>query len=376
MALSITGRRARTMAILGIAMAVSATPAVAEAPYLQGERMAREGRVIGEKPDETSTNVSGMACRQPDTLNDPLDCLLIDDQRSAAQRVRIDGHRMMVLDQHVPLLGATAPGREAAGRAPRLTTCPGGERAFRDLDGEGVAFAPSDDGGHFYVTGSHGCGRSNGRFRASSFLIARVPVDRRGVLGLPVLSWRLTDALFAAPVLAPFVGRSVNEANGLNIEGLAFSGGELQVGFRAPTRDGTAFVMSIGAAALFAMEGADPTGVVFALPLGNDVGIRDLATLPNGELLVLAGPAQQQDVGYRLVAARLHRPAPGAAQPIRVPIRELGRLRIAGSEVKAEGVTVLGERNGALQVLITFDGVENGGPYLFSIADWRQLDRR
>jgi len=352
-------------------LAASAACAEVDAPMLRGTPIRVDGRVVGEKPDDTSTNVSGMACR-PAAVAGPHDCLVIDDQRGAAQHVRLENGRLIALPAEVLLLDRTPP-MHAAGTEPRVTTCPGGTRPFKDLDGEAVTFMPASPAGegHFYITGSHGCGRNNERFRSSSFLVARVPADAQGRFGPVALSWRLTGALLADTTLAPHFGASLNGEHGLNVEGLAAQGGDLLFGLRGPTVAETAYILRVNAEALFNREGPDPTGHRFELGLGTNVGIRDLATLPSGELLVLAGPTQDQnDINYRLLAATLVHPGD---RPGGVRLRELGQIEPEVTrDAKAEGVTVLGERDGALHLIVTFDNPENGGPRRYEIPQWRR----
>ena len=79
----------------------------------------------------------------------------------------------MVVGCSVPLIGQRAGARRTLGSPPD-ETCAKAD-GFKDLDGEGVAYAAP----YFYVVSSHGCGRSRGQFRLSSFVLARVQVDRR-----------------------------------------------------------------------------------------------------------------------------------------------------------------------------------------------------
>jgi hypothetical protein len=102
----------------------------------------------------------------------PRKCLLVNDENKNAQFATIDEDRMVVGDI-VPLIGSAADPRRSDDH--RTKTCEKSDD-FKDLDGEGVAYAAP----YFYVVGSHGCGRSSGKFRLSSFILARVRVDRQG----------------------------------------------------------------------------------------------------------------------------------------------------------------------------------------------------
>jgi len=92
------------------------------------------------------------------------------------------------------------------------------------------------------------------------------------------------------PVGAQF-GRDL-EPNGLNLEGLAVVGGVLYAGLRAPSLDGSAYIVSTDVEPLFT-PGTPLEPRVIPLALGRDTGIRDLAPLPDGRILVLAGPARR-----------------------------------------------------------------------------------
>src|SRR5262249_28348309 len=153
--------------------------------------------------------------------------------------------------------------------------------------------------GYFYVVGSHGCSRHKDKYKPSSFLLARVPVESTGKPGKTELSWRVSDALQAAEPVSKSFGGTLEDKDdeGLNIEGLAVRGERLLVGLRAPSHKHMAYVVSAPINELF-KPGAAPlsaTPEVFALKLGKETGIRDMTTLPDGRLLVLSGPTRDQD---------------------------------------------------------------------------------
>jgi hypothetical protein len=303
-----------------------------------------EGMLRG-KGDRASQDVSGMAC-QAQNATGVRECLLIDDERRAAQRVRLNGRRL-IAGEDVDLIGTAAP-IDAAGTTPTVA-CAGGNADWGEFDGEAVALGPA----HFYLVGSHGCGRSKDTFRASSFLVARVPLDSAQPIQR---SWRLTELLRAQGRISEFVGRRLHGENGLNIEGAAIMNDRLLLGLRAPSIDDRAFVLDIDADALFAPGASPPSAArLHRIRLGEDIGIRDLAPLPDGRLLILAGPAQEQALPYRLLAVRL--PATGS----NIALTELGALPTF-SGAKPEAVTVLGLDDGVLRILVLADGLPNGGP--------------
>lgn len=204
----------------------------------------------------------------------------------------------------------------------------------------------------FYVVGSHGCSRHGGEYRPSSFLLARISPGN-GEAGAPELTWRVADLLGAAGEVAPFVGKALDEtSNGLNIEGLAVVGDRLWLGLRAPALGGRAFLVGGSVAELFKPGGEPATSKpqLLAFPAGTQRGVRDLAPLADGRLLVLVGPAQEQDKPYAIL---LLDPADPTA------FRELGELR-ERKNAKAEALSVLAESREELRVLVGYDGVKNG----------------
>lgn len=158
--------------------------------------------------------------------------------------------------------------------------------------------------------------------------------------------------LRSAGQAAPFFGRGLMDDNGLNIEGIAVIGDTLWAGLRAPSLGNRGFLVGASLKALFAPGQAPATEAprVFELPAGSNRGIRDLAPLPDGRLLALLGPAQEQALPYSLM---LIDPAkPDAAMTF-------GDLPGRGGD-KAESLTVLAQDAKGLAVLIGYDGPKNG----------------
>jgi uncharacterized protein DUF3616 len=318
----------------------------------------------GEKEDKPR-GISGIACL-PAAGAVPRRCLVVNDERRKAQLVTIENNKMAP-GKDVGLIGKDES-ESTLGQKPNVTTCPGGPDDFDDLDGEGVAYAAP----YFYVVGSHGCSRNKGKFKLSSFILARVRVDAGGKPSDdPETTYRLSDVLGLAPTVRPFFGKELmrpkganEEPNGLNIEGIAVIGDQLFVGLRAPSIKGQAFVVRASVADLFANEKekkharSQAVPELIPLPLGENVGIRDLTPLPNGQLLILAGPAQEQKVPYSLFVAEPR--GDGLLKKIGVLKKPSGE----DEDRKAEAVTLLGPD----RVLILFDGVLNGGPREYRLA--------
>lgn len=329
------------IAILCALLGALAFPA--QARPLEPERRLEIAGDFAGKPGKTARDISGLACRPP--AGGDWRCLLIDNESKAAQFALLSGKSLRP-GRQVALISDAAPA--AFGRPPgKLCDKPG---PFREFDGEGVAYAAP----YFYVTGSHGCTRSDAAFQLSSFLIARFKVDGGDKPAGPVeLSWRLSELLQRAGEVAPFFGKPHDKASdGLDIEGLAVTSDRLWLGLRAPSLDGRAFLVGGDVDEIFA-PGPGPAAsppVFVSFQAGAKRGVRDLAALADGRLLVLVGPMHEQDVPYALIL--LDPVDPGSA-------RELGALR-ERKNAKAEAVTILAEGRDELRVLVGYDGVKNG----------------
>ena len=267
---------------------------------------------------------------------------------------------------------------ETRGPKSDVTTCPGGRKRFKDIDGEGVAYARP----FFYVVGSHGCSRKDAEFRVSSFILARVRVDDEGhvvdAAGKPVdqpggskgvvTTYRLADLLRKAERVGEFFGKRLQadsgaESNGLNVEGIAVIGDEVFFGLRAPSLEGSAFVVTASLADLF----ADGQGAAKVAPrvdpvaLGHGMGIRDLAARGDGSLLVLAGPAQEQDLPYVFFLAK---PKEGWKL---IRLSTLARVDAKERPVRAEGAFIIEDGDNAVKVLVIFDGLPDGGARIYRV---------
>lgn len=299
-------------------------------PAAAGDVEVKEYEVEKGFEGDRAADLSGIACV-------PLDhgeyrCLVIDDESQSAQLAK-------------PLGKKPSP------------NCPEGKDDFDEFDGEGVAYSPP----YFYVVGSHGCSRKHDTFRISSFILARIRVDDEG---RPVeaveTTYRVSDLLQQADTVGRFFGESLKgAAKGLNIEGIAVDGDRVFLGLRAPV-NGTAYIVEGSASPLFA-PGHDPLPagekpVVIPVSLGHEAGIRDLALLPDGKLLILAGAAQEPDIPYSifLLDRKMETPIELAPQRSDQPTR-------------AEGMAVLDASPQEIRVLLLFDGSRDGAPEELSI---------
>jgi hypothetical protein len=290
-----------------------------------------------DKPkDQPRANLSGAACVP--TTPKFTSCLIANDEKKYAQFFSIDGSRLKPQD----LI--------------RLSD------EKKDPDAEGVAYAD----GFFYVIGSHGRSRHSDSDNDSSYVVFRIPVDpatgvskfepdEEEVVGVES-SGRLRKALRKSDTIGDFFDEPLAEG-GINIEGIAVRNGRMHLGLRGPSHKGAAFVLSVDAAAVFS-KGSNLDSKVTRLPLGENTGIRDLAAVSDG-ILILAGPTRTEKVPYSVWFWN------GTDTNARL----LRTLDLSGvdEEAKAEILLVLEEDATQVRVLVMFDGIENGGPMSFKI---------
>jgi hypothetical protein len=303
-------------------------------------------------------------------------CLVINDENKNAQFVTIRNERMTV-GQPIALIG-DAPDPKTFGSPPK-PTC---EKAddFDNMDGEGVAYSEP----YFYVVGSHGCSRKKGKFRLSSFILARVRVDRQGKPigsdGAPLTggnfaaavetTYRVSDWLMRSAAAAVFFGKDLESANGLNIEGVAVLDKTIWFGLRGPViekgrafKKDSAFLVGGDAADLFKAGKARSKAVPKIIPIALEGrGIRDIAPLPDKRLLVVAGAAHGDEVPFKLFVVD-----PAKANGDVKLIRLLPEVKqsVDGKPTlgKAEGVTVLDVTANRAQIVVLFDSLLNGAPH-------------
>lgn len=266
-------------------------------------------------------------------------CLAVNDQKKYAQFFSIFGNTI-VPGSVVRLLGDGADG---------------------DPDAEGAAY----HNGYFYVVGSHGRGRHSGKLGAASFLVFRFAAIMQSgnaaadeIAPAVQTSAKLREVIRTAEPLGPFAEKLLN-ANGANIEGIAVDGERLYVGFRGPSLEGRAFILSAALDGVFG--GKSLAAKVHALALGPGRGIRDLARVDGG-LLVLAGPAAEENVPASVF---LWNPASGA-------LKKLADLGGIPAGAKAETLLALGQTPQQYSVLVLFDGIANGRPTEYQIPIPRQ----
>jgi hypothetical protein len=339
-----TASRRSLATVLGCALlAATMSAGRAEPPKIAPEAIAWKAASIFEKDDKDDKfrdqprmNLSGAACVP--TTPKFTSCLIANDEKRYAQFFSIEGNVL------VPR------------KLIRLSD------ADKDPDAEGAAYA----NGFFYVTGSHGRSRSTNKDNDTSYAVFRFAVDpatgiprvepnEKKVAGVESTS-RLRDALRDDDLIKTSFNQPLAEG-GVNIEGVAVKNGRMHFGLRGPSKDNYAFVLSVDADALFTADG-DLKRKATALKLGKDTGIRDLAAVNDG-ILILAGPTRDESVAY---SVWLWDGVSTAAKPLATL-----DLSTAGDGAKAEILLPLEEDNGNVRVLVMFDGVENGGAKSFVI---------
>lgn len=169
-------------------------------------------------------------------------------------------------------------------------------------------------------------------------MLARIPANAQGEPNGPTqVTWRLGEALRGLPVLAGHYGLPLTEAaQGLDIEGIAAIGTNLLFGLRAPSLNEHATILIADAEELFREGGNPPAVRQVRLKLGAHVGIRHLAALDDGRLLVLTGASQEQQ-----------QPAPQhilLVSPNNQNVWEIDRALLEAAPIdSAEGLAVLSQ---------------------------------
>jgi len=233
--------------------------------------------------------------------------------------------------------------------------------AFDELDIEGVAY----DGGFFYLIGSHGAPRTRDKpFDPSRCLLVRFQVNPQS--GKPDFPFAddvvdrqaiektkaLRQVIQNAPHIGPFAEKPLDDENGANIEGLAVKGERIFLGFRGPSVDKNAFILQVDKNGVFGTAAMNPT--VYPIPLGDNVGIRDLAALKEG-MLILSGPAVGPAGTYGIWYWD-----EGSKEPKPTPLAVLGGVPVNG---KPETVIVLDESDPQhYRVLVLIESIENSAP--------------
>lgn len=280
-----------------------------------------------QKSEHARTNISGAACFSSKT------CIVVNDEKKYAEFFAIKDTEIKPGDV-IRLVDDSIKG---------------------DPDTEGAAY----DNGYFYITGSHGRGRHNpDKNDDLSYRVFRFPIDTKTgeppfhvsedkVVGVEASS-RLRGVI--KDLLPKFYDKPLDDS-GANVEGITVKDGRMYLGFRGPSVDGEAFVIAVDAGAVFTPD--KPLGAkLITLKLGADTGIRDLAAVTNG-LLILSGPVNDQKV---VPAVRLWNPGDNS-------LGSANSLAVSDKDAKAETLLILNDEAGQpWRALVMFDGPDNGDP--------------
>ena len=335
--------RSRAALVAGILILLeTASAARAESPTVAPEAIRWTAASIFKKDtdddrkNQPRMNLSGAACVP--TTPKFTSCLIANDEKKYAQFFSIDGNKLKPR------------------KLIRLSN------AKKDPDAEGVAY----DSGFFYVIGSHGRSRHGNSANRSSYAVFRIAVDpatgvprsepdEDQVVGVESSS-RLRGAIRDGDTIRKFFKRRLAK-KGVNIEGIAVRDGRMHLGLRAPSLRGNAFVLCVDADAVFTRKD-DLRSKVTPLALGRNTGIRDLAAVEDG-VLILAGPTRDEKVPY---AVWFWDGTSTTAKPLAIL-----DLSSVDAGAKAEILLPLEEDRSNTRVLVMFDGVENGGAVSFKI---------
>ena len=241
-----------------------------------------------------------------------------------------------------------------------------------ECDFESVAVDASTQ--FYYVLGSHGVSKKKGHARPEQEALFRLPVDPATKLPAPVQatpspSVSLRAWLQRVPGIGGFVGKPLQQ-NGLSLEGMACRLGNLFIGCRSPHLNGEIAILEVDAAVLFTQPTAAwPLPTIHWLPLGKGLGVRDLAPVQGG-FLVLAGdsgvvttpkfPVSENYSGDKEFSLLLWRPGHPES------VTRLGLLPAV--KASAEALIVVEETEKMITVMILHDGAYNGSPSLYKLT--------
>ncbi|MFT3800747.1 MAG: DUF3616 domain-containing protein [Burkholderiaceae bacterium] len=296
---------------------------------------------FGGKADKVRRSLSGIAC--PVRTGTTAHCLVAFDEGNEVRTVTLDGDDYRLSSTPIRL----------------------GEKGT-EIDAEGVA---SDGRGYLYVTGSHARTRGDCKNNPASRQVWRIPYDgreglsARALAGAPIESSRA--AWRAMRRVADLGAARCPGRGGLNVEGLAWFDGRLVLGLRQGTAQGRVRWLAFDAEALF--TGEEVSMHVHTAPLGRGLGVRDLATVADG-VLMLIGPDDDPgnaDQPWRIVLWALR------GEPL---VTELATLALpavpadgCSRRIKPEAMAVLDESPQHYRIAVLSDGLCDGGPMRFTV---------
>lgn len=326
-------------ATLLLACSAPAKPAALPASGWTIEKKSEAWKLEGF---EESLDLSGIASM------DGKNILLGSDELIAAQPGTMDRSALKI----------------TAGPLIPLMANPSGKKM--EIDIEGVAADPANH--CYYVTGSHGTGKKKGEFEPTRASVFKVPTDPatgavkpEGIQRASLMPWLEQSAAFREYVQKPL------QLNGFNIEGLTFTGGKLYFGVRGPNVQGKTYVIETTPESLF---GAGlPECTVHELPVGETRGIRELAAVRDGFVVITGNASAEANKKFPVSQARmadkvfdvfLWRPGQEPA---------LSSIGVLPRPVdKAEAILVLEDAPGYVDLLVLFDGAPDGGPQSYRLT--------
>ncbi len=271
---------------------------------------------------------------------DGLNGVIVSDEPRCAQAIIIDPAK------HTITAGARLP----------LFTVDG----VVEADLEAVA---ADEVNHcYYAIGSHGASKKKGEFQDDRCHIFRIPAEAKsgvpmakGIATGSLLPWLATQPTFKGSLQKPLQQR------GFNIEGLACKAGKLYIGVRGPNVNGHTFVIEMAPEPLF--NNQLPTSKIHELPVGAGQGIREIAALPDG-FLVLTGNAGSEPSKHFPESLDHAEKNPSALWWWRPGTdKSLTKLLVLPKhEGKAEGILVTKADAAQVEVIVIFDSGELGAP--------------
>lgn len=324
-------------ALLGAAVILLASPAAAQPEIFPTLGITWTVQPAFGQANEGRDNVSGATCM---TVPPGRICLVVNDTTRFAQLFSVNGTAI----RSGPIVGIVP-----------------------DPPPGGLAFNPNMEGAahdnrFFYVVTSRGRAGSVGQ-PDSSFLVARFPPDlsipreppvpfASGISADIQFSDRIRAALAASIPVPELPDQKLDRANA-EIEGIAVKVRErdrvLHLGFRAPVLGGNSFILSASVENVFASSGP-LNATVSMVALGTNIGIRDLAAVSDG-ILILAGPGRGVPARSSLF---LWNEATGQLKLVAILAEPANR--------NGEALLVLQEDPEFFRFLVMFDGIANGSP--------------
>lgn len=278
--------------------------------------------------NKARTQLSGAACNEAISR-----CIAANDEKTYAQFFTVSGSKI-IPDASIDLIAGDD-----------------------EPDAEGAAYA----GGSFYITGSHGNSRRRNKPNEESYVVARVNAES-GTVDAHSRKWR--GAIFRSEKLKPYAAQPLKDggpgqAGGANVEGIAVWRDRMYLGFRGPSVGNNAYALSASLGEVFNNPDKDMSARDHEIALGEKTGIRDLAAVDSG-LLILTGPVNEPDnEGEKVDRSIFH------WNPETGKLDRLAQLSPLTNGAKAETLVVLPDNGdkGRFRVLLIFEGPPNGDPF-------------